>query len=239
MTRTRLIAGFLTVAAAIVAAGVVFVARQGGSSHKATAFEVAQKAVAHQLQITSAVGPNTTLHQVVISHLSSDKASLNRTPQDTRSEGWWFFGPDGRLAAYFARTTDMSGQTVVDTQVRDATGALVETTNGRTQTTIKDYTLDASQVAASFASGVVASRDELTGPDASAPVDATTGDYIISTAHERQYIDPVSYRLVKVEELDDSGAVTESKEFPALDVSDGNTVPVTPLATETAVAGSG
>jgi hypothetical protein len=233
MTRTRLIAAGGTLAAAIVAALIVFIAQQGSGS-KATAYEVAQKAVAHELQLTAAFGPNTTVHQVVINHLSSEKASLNHEPQDTRSDGWWAFGPDGRLSAYRAQTTDLSGQTVVSTQERDASGALTETKDGRTQTIIQNYTLAAADVASNFNNAIVAAKDKLTAPDAAAPEDASGTNYIISTPHERQYIDKTTFRLTKVEELDDSGNVTSSKEFPTLDVSDGDTVPTAgPVATAT------
>lgn len=238
MTRTRLIAGAITILCAALAALIIVWVEGRGESHSATALEVANRAYAHESQVTAGLGPNTTIHEVVILHVTPEQAELNHEPVDTRSDGWWGFDGTGNLVAYFARTTDMSGRVLVSTVELMPDGSLVQTNYGGAEVeahvVVQHYSLAAADVASRFDNAVDANKQQIMQSGQAAAKDEN-GAYVISTATERVHVDPHTYRVLRVDELASDGSVRESREYTQLDISDGNTVPTAAAVPSTPV----
>jgi hypothetical protein len=226
--KRRITAGGVTIACAVVAAALILVAQVHRGSHAATALEVAERAYAHQSQVTAGLGPNTTVHEVIILHVTPEQARLNDEPVDTRSDGWWAFDANGSLSAYYARTTDMSGRTLVSTVELTPGGSLVQTNFGgatpESHVVVQHYALNAGDVASRFDEAVDTNKQRIASAGQPAKTD-TQGNYLISSATERVHVDSRTYRILQVDELGPDGSVRESREYTQLDIADGNMVP--------------
>ncbi len=215
---------------AIIGTLAVVAYLRGGNTAQATNDEVAQRARAADTAQAVDIGPNMTIHQVVIEHATNPVPSSSfSVPSDSKTETWAAFGVSGDLTNLYAISSDLPGTRVLSTQVFTAPSTLVITDFSSLKTiTSPHYSLTEKQFAKSLSAAIDAVTAEINEPNSPAVVGVDADGvqtYILTTKTNRVYIDKRTYRALESEELTQDGSVRKRYLYRLFETVGGTTVP--------------